>query len=416
MDIVDHDQELAQDVLKLLHVKLQEARQQLHELERDQASSTEGVLLDSSALQRENDALKEELSALQFRLSAAAGAEDSKQGLLRQAEKHELELERQSQIETLRQQAEAETQKLQRLEAQVNESAGRYKEAKDDRSRMREELTTLEDKLRRKQEGLLKCQVQVQALESELCKLGPPPGDKTLDVTTFLQDRPSGPADPAVQTLQPLLQSTPFTQLPDDIIEQFGQLPLLILPAEEVLWSNDKIGRALYVTCDRRYDPIAQKGGGQWQDNKLARALMEDPTSVRELFYRLKDHWYYYGTYRVAGRTQLSTDQTSKLKQSVVRNAINATVSHKGHIAPVALKFVCSSFSNGPLSLQCLGFERVGFNHELYNALLASKKAIQRVNSSAALGIARPELQTKHIPSGVVSSSGSGPSKKRKRT
>ena len=37
MDIVDHDQELAQDVLKLLHVKLQEARQQLHELERDQA-------------------------------------------------------------------------------------------------------------------------------------------------------------------------------------------------------------------------------------------------------------------------------------------------------------------------------------------------------------------------------------------
>ena len=78
-----------------------------------------------------------------------------------------------------------------------------------------------------------------------------------------------------------------------------GQLPLLILPAEEVLWSNDKIGRALYVTCDRRYDPIAQKGGGQWQDNKLARALMEDPTSVRELFYRLKDHWYYYGTYRV---------------------------------------------------------------------------------------------------------------------
>ena len=33
-----------------------------------------------------------------------------------------------------------QTQKLQRLEAQVNESAGRYKEAKDDRSRMREVL------------------------------------------------------------------------------------------------------------------------------------------------------------------------------------------------------------------------------------------------------------------------------------
>lgn len=68
----------------------------------------------------------------------------------------------------------------------------------------------------------------------------------------------------------------------------------------------------------------------------------------------------------------------------VVRHAAYSTTLHKDHLAPLALKFVDALYLTGPLELQGFAFERMGFDHELYEALVSSTQAIQDVNVRAA--------------------------------
>lgn len=56
---------------------------------------------------------------------------------------------------------------------------------------------------------------------------------------------------------------------------------------------------------------------------------------------------------------------------------------NKEHIPPLISRFLSVLSERGLFTLDCFGFERVGFNHSFHTALLSRKKALQRISSKS---------------------------------
>ncbi|KAI0651750.1 hypothetical protein C8Q79DRAFT_934762 [Trametes meyenii] len=373
MDIVTDDQELARDLIKLLHAKLRQARQELQDAR--QIPRSEVALIDSSELKQRNEELREELLSLRFRLSAAADNEDNKETSFTAAT-----------VGTgsgLEEQAVEDLAK-QQLGSQIKAQREQYRMMRDETDGLREILSAKLEDLERETSKMDYYKREVVIAESDMNELGfPEIVIPSLDVLTFLPNAQQMLDLPSISSLKAFLKSAPFRGLPQHIREQFRALKILVLPwAKEVIWSEDGVSRMLYVAPPYHYDPTADEGS-RWVENPAMDDFRKVGNSqdLEVIVSQGHGSWYYYGTYRCVGRASLSGEASTTLKRTVTGNAIRTTTINKDYLAPLALKFIDTLYDNGPLSLQCLGFQRTGFHHELNDALLSSEKAIQSISS-----------------------------------
>ena len=56
---------------------------------------------------------------------------------------------------------------------------------------------------------------------------------------------------------------------------------------------------------------------------------------------------------------------------------------NKEHIPPLISRFLSVLSERILFTLDCFGFERVGFNHSFHTALLSRKKVLQRISSKS---------------------------------
>ncbi|KAI0778089.1 hypothetical protein BD413DRAFT_506739 [Trametes elegans] len=381
--IVD-DPELAQDLVKLLHDKLRQARLELQELR--EASYKETVLIDSTALRSENETLRDELRALQTRLSSAAQHVDGEDINPAPADVGDTTEGYEEGTETA---AADQDRGIERLQTtQLQKYRMKYKDARAEIAELQETLRILQSDLEREKTGLSECMMHIEATQAGIndrnavCATHEA---EPFDPATFISTpRPSALDRPRASSLQSLLRSQPLSQLPPYVIEKFGPIDMLLLSSSEVTWSGDGIERVLWITHSHRYRPAEGAGKARWVSNEDAQRLQQDTNRTRELFFRRKEDWYYYGTYRYTGSISLSPAAAKTLDASRVQRAKNTTIAQKdcAVLAPGIAPFFATAYLGGPLSVQCLGLERVGFREELYTALLSSRRDVQTINSS----------------------------------
>ncbi|OJT12680.1 hypothetical protein TRAPUB_10778 [Trametes pubescens] len=380
MDGISDDPELAQELLKLLHAKLRDARQELQDQRR--TSKSEIALLDSTDLQRQNEELKDELTSLRLRLSAAAEREDTKEGFAGTSTPDEGMQER---LLAVQKEKAAIDRDIQERKQQLKKYKSKSEKLCADIVHLEETMSVLQADIEQETKENESCALHILAVEKELCILGPPVATtQPFDIDAFLHAEIEPFDFPELSSFQSLLKSTPLLELPQEILERFGPMELLVLPPDNVMWSKEGIDRAVFVTQSHHYDPTARGTNGSWEVNPSMSDLLDGIGRSRELFVRQHNDCYYYGTYRCTGHSSISGEASQELAPHLVRHVTNTTATHKDHLAPLALKFVDSLYINGPLELQCFAFERVAFNHGLHDALLYSIKAFQVVNSLAA--------------------------------
>ncbi|KAI8995531.1 hypothetical protein BD414DRAFT_479801 [Trametes punicea] len=386
MDAVADDQDLTKELMKLLHEKLREARQELRTLQSQRMHDSEMVLVDSTELQHENEQLREELSSLQLRLSAAADNEDVKNCLLMGYVNEGSEaLQVEKQLQALQEQENVEDARVQGLGSQLTRRKEKYRRLKAETACLQESLSLTQEAIALEDKEIANCKALALDAKSSLREMKHRELER-LNTATFLSSAGVRSFDgPAAASLEPCLRSVPFSRLPSNILKEFGPLALLVLSSEEAVWSQDGISRALYVARPFTYNPVAQESGGQWNSNRVASGLQDDIGGSQELIFRRNGDWYYYGTYRCLASSSIAASDVEQALASVVRKIVGGTVLQKDHLAPLAVKFLESMYVNGPLSLHGFALERTGFHHELYEALLSSRKKIQQINSSPTL-------------------------------
>ncbi|KAH9857878.1 hypothetical protein C2E23DRAFT_801857 [Lenzites betulinus] len=387
MDGLSEDPELAHEILKLLHNKLREARQELQDIElRTKRSGSEIALLDSSDLQQQNDKLRDELADLRLRMSAAAEGEDIKQTLLvGKPESSTPDSNVEEQLQQLNDLIANANERILKNNSRLKRYKSKYRELRSEKVGLELSLSTTTADIERETQSLKEHQSRVLAVEAELSALGPPaPQVPQFDLAAFMSTRGSMVGHLDVTTLQPLLKSTPLLELPEAILTQFGPVDLLVIRPEEVAWADGGVDRAALVTQPYRFDPTARKNTGTWTVNSSLNDLIDNVGRAQELFIRQQDDWYYYGTYQCVGYSPL-LETSDTIPHSVVRHVTQATAIHKDHIAPVALKFIDSLYTpEGPLKLQYFALERTGFHREFYEAIRSSVKELQAINAAAA--------------------------------
>ncbi|KAL1952073.1 hypothetical protein VTO73DRAFT_1222 [Trametes versicolor] len=377
MERLSDNPELAQDVLQLVHQRLQQERREHQRLLK--IRSTSGVpLVDSSAIRAENEKLRDELVSLRLWISAAVDNEDTKGPRTlatkeRWASADQKQSDRNAHSIGLQSKLDKYNEKSEGLKAEIVE--------------LQEILSTLKMDLKQEEEALQESRAHIIAFR-ESARVHP---DRVEDATasmfkptSFLSGAPQRPEDlPKLKSLACFLKSRPFSVVPTEILDQIKPINILILPnMKGLVWSKDDISRALYITYSYRYTSSAGAVDRQWESDSFADDIGRISYD-REVFVRRQDTWFYYGTYQCVGDAPLENWENIEEWKRAVKKAIGAMDILKTQ-APRAIRRFANSLraKDGPLhSLRCLGLERVGFHQELYDLLLSSKQAVISANS-----------------------------------
>ncbi|KAF8172089.1 hypothetical protein BJ912DRAFT_911328 [Pholiota molesta] len=165
----------------------------------------------------------------------------------------------------------------------------------------------------------------------------PPP----VTLHEFLNLAPA-PLKNALSTYR-ILQNTTTTWCPDR--EEHG---FMYVPAFKCS-TNPKIATAHRWTA---VDPVGK---------------MNKPT---ECFYHKDGVWYYAGSYKAFKMDTLSTKEWSQLASEVTSAIVKETISGRKNSSPQNTYETSQLYASGALKVVCIGLQCVGFNQDIYKAIL----------------------------------------------
>ncbi|EKM81270.1 hypothetical protein AGABI1DRAFT_72163 [Agaricus bisporus var. burnettii JB137-S8] len=104
----------------------------------------------------------------------------------------------------------------------------------------------------------------------------------------------------------------------------------------------------------------------RWQSVDVT-ARMKHPT---ECFYNREGLWYYAGSYQAFRLEDLTTKEWAQLATETTTYLVKETVSGRKNVSPQNIYEVSQLYSAGALKVACVGLQCVGFNREVYKAIL----------------------------------------------
>ncbi|KAL5524674.1 hypothetical protein ACEPAF_9819 [Sanghuangporus sanghuang] len=140
----------------------------------------------------------------------------------------------------------------------------------------------------------------------------------------------------------------------------------------DIQWSLTQQGYGIAVVPPYRYVANRSLASHQWVSNEVH--TIEGPF---ELLYETRNFWYYCGTYTTTIIQSRKKDFFEKLRPMFKDRLMRESVEETDLLPPIIRKTVKEMYLQGVLHITCLVFERIGFNEQLYNALLEFGTAIK---------------------------------------
>ncbi|KAL5482786.1 hypothetical protein ACEPAI_9381 [Sanghuangporus weigelae] len=133
----------------------------------------------------------------------------------------------------------------------------------------------------------------------------------------------------------------------------------------DIQWSLTQQKHGVAVVPPYRYAASRSLAGHKWVSNEMH--AIEGPF---ELLYETRNFWYYCGTYSTTVIQSKSNGFFEKLLSRLKDRLMRESVEETDLLPPIVRKTIMDMYSQGVLRITCMVFERIGFNEQLYNALL----------------------------------------------
>ncbi|KAL5512821.1 hypothetical protein ACEPAG_3087 [Sanghuangporus baumii] len=133
----------------------------------------------------------------------------------------------------------------------------------------------------------------------------------------------------------------------------------------DIQWSLMQQGHGVAVIPPYRYVASRSLAGHKWVSNEVH--AIEGPF---ELLYETRNFWYYCGTYTTTIIQSRKKDFFEKLRPMFKDRLMRESIEETDLLPPIIRKAIMEMYLQGVLHITCLVFERIGFNEQLYNALL----------------------------------------------
>ncbi|KAI6004915.1 hypothetical protein EDD15DRAFT_2515505 [Pisolithus albus] len=106
---------------------------------------------------------------------------------------------------------------------------------------------------------------------------------------------------------------------------------------------------------------------------------MREPT---ECFYYKDGKWYYAGTYRAFRMDDLTTQEWELLETETTQALIKETLAGRKNVSPQNTYETGQLYAVGALRVSCVGLQCIGFNNEVYHAVLEQSRFVHWTRSS----------------------------------
>ncbi|RPD63040.1 hypothetical protein L227DRAFT_651319 [Lentinus tigrinus ALCF2SS1-6] len=288
MDSVTKDPELAQEMARLLHKKLQKARRERDELR--ESRQYEGLLMDSSALQSENERLQNELAKMQLDLSVTL-KNDSEDYVVNKLPKTTPDTA--ESVEEKQRDVEEQAAGLQGLADKARAYKMKHKEAKIKK-------VVLEER-------------RLRDLESELGKIQAMTED-SFDTSLFLSTAVEVPGCPAAGLPR---------SFPPHMLSNFKSESgiLIAVLSKDVLW-HENLNRAIILAPSMQYDPTKHSGTGSWSKTSLHQLFRVDGSTHVHVIYQNGSNCYYHGTYSTLWASPISVAEAQKISYAATLTSV----------------------------------------------------------------------------------------------
>ncbi|TFK94304.1 hypothetical protein K466DRAFT_657834 [Polyporus arcularius HHB13444] len=359
MESVTNDPELARDMARLLYRKLQKARRERDELRANK--QCEGLLVDSSASQKENQRLRYELGEMQLSLDVATESMDSKEDIVLSPGDYSEETRHMTtqSIEDMTRFPEQErVAELQQLTDKARTYKQKYKDMKVQWVVLEENRSQMEEQLRTKRAELGATQRQMRDVELELEKAREAVDDQgSSDPSSFLSVAVEISGCPPTESLH----SLPPRGITD--IRRASRNPVAIL-SKDVQW-HENTNRALVLAPGMHYNPTQRSGKGSWSQTPLHQLFRVDGSTHVEVVFLDGANYYYCGTYTTVLISAISFEEAQKISYSVARHVRDSIILHRDQVAPAVCRLVNALFTAGGLPIACFAIQRVGWDIKL---------------------------------------------------
>ncbi|KAI6094466.1 hypothetical protein EDD16DRAFT_1684950, partial [Pisolithus croceorrhizus] len=94
---------------------------------------------------------------------------------------------------------------------------------------------------------------------------------------------------------------------------------------------------------------------------------MREPT---ECFYNKDGKWYYAGTYRAFRMDDLTIQEWELLSTETTQALIKETLAGRKNVSPQNTYEAGQLYAVGALRVSCVGLQCIGFNNQVYHAIL----------------------------------------------
>ncbi|KAI6140412.1 hypothetical protein BKA82DRAFT_4398319 [Pisolithus tinctorius] len=105
---------------------------------------------------------------------------------------------------------------------------------------------------------------------------------------------------------------------------------------------------------------------------------MREPT---ECFYHKDGKWYYAGTYKAFRMDDLTTQEWELLSTETTQAIIKETLAGRKNVSPQNTYEASQLYAAGALKVSCVGLQCIGFNHEVYHAVLEQSRFVHWTRS-----------------------------------
>lgn len=364
MDPLIEDGQVAQQVIRLLGQDVLRMRTELEETKRQlraQSSVTTEVLPDQDA-RGELQIARDEIARLQAQIAHLSRAlNDHRSGNINEERKPDL-----SALDTLQSEIDHLTDIIARKEAgeqghlekistllrkvvKLRDKCERYKSSRDDlRARLAEASTE-------------PCQDVIPS-----CEMDDFPG-------SFLQeDPPLSNADPPRVDIKYIWEGPNFLlsrrqmQLctSRDIFQLRVRFPGILWP------SNSRTTHGIAFRPSHRYNPGTGVNG--WEQFGFTG---HEKGHRCELLYCEEEKWFYLGTYELVGLKRLSLESVQAITHNDTKGyMMKQTVVSPELVPPFLHGMLDSMYDTGALMIEAAALCRVGFNQQLYHAVLSARK------------------------------------------
>ncbi|KAL1952056.1 hypothetical protein VTO73DRAFT_1205 [Trametes versicolor] len=365
------DDSMTSEVVKLMLDELERVRCRNREfLDEIQAVNTgrptpnAGEPVDSNlhALQQDNARLKAEVEAARIRLENVLGHDrdgDEAFSIDNEGEGLAEDLANFSKA-TAAGAAEAE------LADRVKRAHERYKRYKSSKFGLEEAVLETQNRIDETAAERQRELQQLQQLQEELQQVET---QSPFDLVDFLRNPmpDNGSAEPMEEDIPVPSMFANANTLPHAIAKLCSR-GFVMRRGGEVVWPSEPPSRThcLSFSSTHRYDPKAHKSKGGWELSGDMRAQEEN---TKEVFHLTAQKWFYAGTYRCEKQTILPLSEISVLTKNYKLDLQHRAVMYPVMVAPILVKMMKDMYDCGALKIVCTGWRRVGFNHNLADAL-----------------------------------------------